>query len=164
MDEELQKIMSDKIINIEHVNANSLRSREKQHHVQNYLLREKPLALLVSETKLNEKFKLALDGYVLFRTDRIINNGGGTGILLRNDITYEELSQPMIIDIEFTALKIKINDALNIVLIAAYVNPSTRLNDTELSKLLSSFGNTNVILAADLNAKHTEGSQRNTLA
>lgn len=153
-------MMSSSIINIEHVNANSLRSKEKQHHLQTYLDQEKPIALLVSETKLNEKFKIALKGYVLIRTDRTTNTGGGTGILLRNDIIFEELNQPTIKSIEFTAVKIKLNDSMKIILIAAYVKPSTTLNGNDLSKLLSSFGNINTIFAADLNAKHTNWNNR----
>lgn len=80
--------MSSSIINIEHVNTNSLRSKEKQHHFQNYRDHEKPFALLVSEKKL--RFKMAPNDYVLIRTDRTTNNGVGTEILLCNDIIFEE--------------------------------------------------------------------------
>lgn len=71
----------------------------------NSLDREKPIILPVSETKLNEKFKLALNGYALIRTVRVTDNGGGTGILLRNNIIFEELNQTSINSIEITALK-----------------------------------------------------------
>lgn len=144
----------DNLFEIHHVNANSLKSRVKQHHMQSYLSKHRPHVKLISETKLNQNYQPNFVNYTFFRNDRCINDGGGTAILVREDLQAEILPTPSDVKIEATIIKVKMNDNEHFVFIAAYI-PSQTLKSDDLDKLLSIYGTNNVILAADLNAKHT---------
>lgn len=81
-------------LNILHLNANSLCSKTKQHSMDDYLKQHTPNIMLIGETKLNERFKTNFEHFVMHRTDRLTNNGGGTAILVRDDLSVETLSPP----------------------------------------------------------------------
>lgn len=141
-------------LNIHHVNANSLRSKTKQHSMNDYIKNHEPHIMLIGETKLNDNFRLNFQNYVLHRTDRMVNNGGGTAILIRDDLSVETLPSPSNIGIECTATKIMLNATNHLTVVAAYI-PDQSLKTDDLNIIMSHFGPTNVILAGDLNAKHT---------
>lgn len=69
----------------------------------------------------------------MHRTDRPANNGGGTAILIRDDLSVETLSPTVDIGIECTATKIKQSRTNHIVVIAAYI-PNQTLKTVDLSK------------------------------
>lgn len=71
------------------LNVNSLVSLSKRSELSIFLNRHNPLALLLSETKLNKKHKIIFNGYNIIRTDRGLGSGGGTAIVLKNNIKYE---------------------------------------------------------------------------
>lgn len=145
---------------LQHVNANSLRSRAKQHNMQSHLSRHKPHVMLVSETHLSQQYQPTFDKYIMNRTDRV-NNGGGTAVLINENIPFEMLQNPSDCDIECTIAKIKINTNKSIVCIAAYI-PDQTLKYEHIDQLMRSYGPNNIILGADLNAKHLSWrNQRN---
>lgn len=147
-------LMDFSILNIHHINANSIRSRTKQHCMADYLKSHKPDIVMISETKLNETFHPKFDDYNLYRNDRTTDGGGGTALLIRDHIKVEMLANPQNSRIECTAIKIPLANDKHISLIAAYM-PNQSLTDDDLTNLLTHFGNHNIVLAGDLNAKHT---------
>lgn len=124
----------------------------KQHHMQNYLVKEKPHIMLISETHLNGKYQPNFIDYTLIRSDRT-KNGGGTAILIRDNISFETLQPPNNCRIETTIIKVKINENRHITFIAAYI-PDQSLKYEDIEQLMGKYGPNNVILGADLNTKH----------
>ena len=97
-------------INIISINVNSLISQDKRIYLANFLETNKPDIVLIGETKLNKTHKLNFDRYNLIRSDRKTNMaGGGTAVLIRNDLKYTEILDNEIIKnkcLEPTILKI----------------------------------------------------------
>lgn len=133
-------------LNIHHLNANSIRSKTKQHFMDDYLKEHKPSALF--------------DNYSLYRNDRTTDNGGGTAILIREDIFTEPLKAPPNCNIECTVVRIKMKNNQSLTLVAAYF-PNQTLGNDDLNNIWNHFGKNNVILAGDLNAKHTSWNNNN---
>lgn len=131
----------------------------KQHHMQSHLLIHKPHVMLISETHLNPNYRIIFNDYIIIRNDRTRDNGGGTAILLKDNLVYEVLQPPTNINIESTIIKLKIEENVHFVLIAAYI-PNQSLRYNELEQLMCQFGTNNVILGADLNAKHITWNNR----
>lgn len=142
------------MLSIHHVNANSIRSKTKQHCMEDYLKIHKPDIMMISETKLSDNVNPKFDNYNIYRNDRSSNSGGGTAILTRDVIKSERLMNPQNCNIESTAIKAFLANNKFIILIAAYM-PNQTLKYDDLKNLMEHFGNNNIVLAGDLNAKHT---------
>ena len=68
------------------INVNSVFSRHKRHFLKLFLHEHKPDILMIAEHKLNARNNLRLDGYVTHIQNRIGCRGGGTAILINNNI------------------------------------------------------------------------------
>lgn len=83
------KIKNLKIIAL---NVNSLIKHTRRANLKDFIGSTNPDLLLLSETKLNPKLRISFDGFNIARNDRPSNRrGGGTAILIKDGIKYEEL-------------------------------------------------------------------------
>lgn len=88
-----------------------------------FLNSHKPHAALLSETLLRTNHRLNLKNYNFIRTDKnSVNNGRGTGILIKNNLQFEQINthelNPQ--SLEATAAVIRTETNLNILLVVAY--------------------------------------------
>lgn len=142
------------------LNVNSLISKKKRHDLELFLNTEEPHIILLNETKIKSKHLLYFRNYNFIRNDRTQNNGGGTGILIKNNISYTVVPRPPTIQsIESTIIKISSNNH-ELLIAAVYFTPNTNFPSihthdlTELIKL-NTHPNSSIIIGGDLNAKHS---------
>ena len=109
----------------------------KRVEVEKNLRSHHPDLLLIVETWLNPRLKLRLDGYTIFRNDRINRQGGGTAILVKAQSTAEEIVMlPKPKSFEATAIQNKFTDGSSMVVAAAY-RSSISLDQREFESFLS---------------------------
>ena len=137
------------------INANSLVSRSKRYYLQELLHQHRPDALLVAETKLAPSHQLSFPGYEIFRQNRFGGRGGGTAVLVRNTLVSDRISLNLGL-IENTAVRVKKADGSYMVLLAMYLRPQDILSLENLEPLDNLALSNEVIVGADLNAKHTQ--------
>ncbi|XP_076660285.1 uncharacterized protein LOC143363606 [Halictus rubicundus] len=150
-------------LKITEINVNSLISNEKRAALTDYLNAHEPDAVLLCETKLNDRHRVSFKNYVMIRNDRPNSKqGGGTAILIKRKIKFKTIQSDTNLNttLETTIIKIKVQQK-NLFLIAAYAPSSNKKEFTsdlntifdklELHKL-----NNYYLLAGDLNAKHTD--------
>ena len=151
-----------KQIRVAAINANSLVANYRRLELLQFLKDYNHDVIFVSETKLNHSHKFTLRDYNIIRNDRLnAIQGGGTAIVIRNDIQYEECFLPSTTPneiLEYSVIKIPFTGGNTLILISVYAkNDNRRLFVDELDKLfinLKLFGNnTYYIIAGDLNAR-----------
>lgn len=137
------------------INANSLVSRCKRYYLQEFLHLHRPDALLVAETKLAPLHKLGFAGYEIFRQNRVGGRGGGTAVFVRNTLVSDRISLNLG-SIENTAVRVKKADGSYMVLLSMYLRPQDTLSLADLEPLDNLALSNEVIVGADLNAKHSQ--------
>lgn len=79
-----------KSLKIIHINVNSIISISRRYDLQEFLRKHNPDIVLLNETKLNPRHNLKFVNYNVVRHDRNgAIRGGGTAILIRNNIKYK---------------------------------------------------------------------------
>jgi hypothetical protein len=131
-------------------NVNSIRSKIKQLDVKYILYKYKPHLLLLSETKLLEGSIVQFPNYSTYRNDRLTDGGGGTAILIRDNIKHDVLNTPLLKSSEATCLNVSFGNSKVLTIISFYC-PKILLKD-DLQKL--SDLNSRVFIGGDFNAKH----------
>lgn len=117
--------------------------------------------LMVQETFLKPSHRNpSIAGYRFIRTDRISGPLGGTGIYYRASLHCVELPVPELESLEVTALQIGMSCHEDIVLVSAYHSGSKQMVLADYRKVLA-LGRS-VLIAGDLNSKHTSWNSRNT--
>jgi hypothetical protein len=111
---------------------------------------------LLNETNLESGRAFRFSNYVCHRTDRQAW-GGGTAILVRRDIDHYTVSVSGLRHLEATALLLVLANS-PVKIEAAYISPTRPLIDSDLNECLS--GGPLVLMAGDLNAKHTDWNSR----
>lgn len=105
-------IISKKLKIIE-INVNSLIQISRRYDLSQFLKVHIPDIVPLNETKLNKKHKLTYERYNLIRRDRPNSNrGGGTAILVKNDIKHKVYTNNIIRSfkyLETTIIKIPMN-------------------------------------------------------
>lgn len=147
------------------VNVNSIITNSKRFSLLQFIEKHKPDIVLLSETKLNPKHKVAFENYKIIRTDRPNSiEGGGTGILVKNNMNYKIIhfsNTPNSNTLETTAIKINCGNNKNLLIISIYAaghNQTSFIN--EITHLFTqnniTHNNTYFILAEDLNPRVRE--------
>lgn len=153
------------IFKIIEINVSSLISLERRQNLNTFINMHQPHAILLVETVLQSSHHISFPNYNFIRTDKNINqNGRGTGILLKNNIKFEQInSQNLNLQsLEITAVRIQTEDNQNILLISAYrrTAPPFNIFDTsDLDTIMALKNNINrckLILGGDLNARHSD--------
>lgn len=146
------------------VNVNSILSNCKRFSLVNFINLHKPNIVLLSETKLNSKYKISFENYKVVRNDRrTAIQGGGTGILVKNDIKYKTLyfnNLPMHNSLETSAIQINCRNNKTPTIISAYAAGHNRISIVhELNNLFEQnnllHNNNYFVIAGDLNARTT---------
>lgn len=82
-------------LNIAAINVNSIIANYRRLELYEFMKTHHHDILLLSETKLNPKYKIQFKEYNIIRTDRPNSRqGGGTAIIIRKDIPYELINYP----------------------------------------------------------------------
>lgn len=142
--------MSRKVLKIITWNVNSVRSKAKQEEVRYLLSERKPDLLLLSETKLNDSNFVQFPRYEIYRNDRLSDGGGGTAILIRENIEHEVVNTPLLKSSEATCVKLALRNSKYLAVNSFYC-PKNLLRD-DLLKLMNL--HSSVFMGGDFNAKH----------
>lgn len=158
----LKKIIRINNLNILSINVNSIVSNVRRYNLLHTLEKHGIDIALVNETKLKNIHKIFLKKYNIIRNDRIIGKGGGTAIIIKKEINFENIilsRQNNTKKLESTIIKIKINNNKNLFILSVYslgdvrTSFTTELQDLFFELKLDSINNY-YLLAGDLNAKH----------
>lgn len=152
------------------INVNSLIQISRRFELQQLIKKHNPDIVFLSETKLNAKHKIHFENYKVIRKDRKnAIQGGGTAILIKNNIKYSNYTNKDINslkNLETCIIRIPMVSNTNLYLISAYY-PSGNNNihfKPDIQKLFESMNlqndNNYYILAGDLNCKHTDWGNR----
>ena len=137
-------------------NVGSLISHPKRISLENFLKKNKPDAVLLSETKLVSRHRLYFDKYTLFRTDKDIAKTG-TAILVKSPLNSQKVSIQGLVTFEVTCVVIALENNENILLISLYNQCSASQSDIKHDlDLLNAFcqNYTHFIIGGDFNARH----------
>lgn len=137
------------------INVNSVVSRHKRHYLQQFVEINKPDILLLAEHKLTERHNFELRGYRSYKQYRSGQAGGGTAVFLRAEIRCERMTMNCQ-NIEGTAVRIKISQGRDIIVMSLYRTPLATLLTTDLDIIDDIIGTNDAIICADLNAKHRQ--------
>lgn len=129
-------------------NANGIRN--KIDDLMQLMISHKIDIALISESRLTPNIKLKAPGYTIHRTDRENSSGGGTLIIIKNNIQHFEIPPVKTKHLETTTIKVKIGNKL-VNLISAYNKPQN-FDIRDYKKILNTGPS---IIAGDFNAKHT---------
>lgn len=157
-------ILKNNQIKIINLNINLLISRNKRTQFVEFIKKENPETILLTETKLKPKYKINFPGYD--RNDRLTDNGGGTAILIKSIIKHEVVNTPPhLYNIETSLLKIQINNHNQYLYVGAcYIAPNRELKHEEIKIILdlirSENSNNLFILGGDFNARHEDWFNR----
>lgn len=119
----------------------------------NFLLLNRSIDIvLVCETFLNPHHKLKLNGYKIYRNDRV-SHGGGVAIAIRYGLKHTLLQNCPAVSIENISLMIYLNNR-EIIFTSAYCGKYTSHFSSDIS-CLTTFFNGEFFIFGDFNAKHT---------
>lgn len=125
--------------------------QNKKLELQKFLEEYNIDVMLLSETFLKPGSRLAIANYKTYRNDRLLQPGGGTAILIKQNIEHHEL--PPQENLTFECNGITVNTKKQPISIwSAYCSPNETLDPNQISALFRSTKAT--ILAGDLNAKN----------
>lgn len=164
-----------KTLKIISINVNSIISNSKRDELTTKIKQHNPDIVLISETTLNKKHKFTLKDYDIIRTDRPnATQGGGTAILIKNNIKYQIITHPSSSNnkfLEYTIINLPnlYNNNKKFYIISFYAFPNNKKSFIdELNDLCNNLKLHNqdhaYILAGDINAKRVDwgDSQDNT--
>lgn len=144
------------------INVNSLVTIQKRFDVLDLARATNSDIMLISETKFNAKHQFNPADYNLIRTDRpAAMAGGGTAILIKNNINYEHIRHPSSLSnklIEYSIVKLHLNNSsLYIISLYATNDGSSATFINELVELLdgikANLPSTYYVIAGDPNIK-----------
>lgn len=143
------------------LNVNSLITHHRRHDLQEFISRHNPDVIMLNETRLNKNHRIEYRGYELIRDDRLSGQGGGTGILIRNNISFHRINTRGLELRTFEATAIKVRTTGTPIILIAVYSPRLRggLDTNELRSIFDWKDNLEdswIILGGDLNAKHQD--------
>lgn len=160
-----------KKLNIIEINVNSLIKLNRRYDLCSFLNKYNPDLVLLNETKLNVRHKITFEDYNLIRNDRVnAKRGGGTAILIKNGIKYNNYTNKTINSFKFLEvciIKLPLPSNKTLYVISAYY-PSGNNCSHFKNEFLQLFESLNLqnpnflyILAGDLNCKHSDWGNTN---
>lgn len=119
------KMIKFNYLNITAINVNSIQSSVRRFNLKDTIDKIKPDTVLLSETKLSTRHRLAFKNYAMIRNDRTGNKGeGGTAIILKDNIKFQNVNLKSVNSMKTIATtinKIQIQNSHNLFIISAYV-------------------------------------------
>lgn len=116
---------------------------------------------LLNETHLKPSKRFTIPNYITHRIDRRGRKGGGTAVVIKKCLPHQALPEMKATEtttLESTGIQITLRNKIN--LYAAYMPPGRDFQGEELEVLLDE--DTPLIIAGDLNAKHTVWNSKTT--
>ena len=104
------------------------------------------------ETKLIPKNRFSISGFKVYRLDRN-RFGGGVLLLVNYNLRHDSFPLPPTSRLEATIVCLQLRSGNTLVVVSAYLPPSSTLLPSDLDSIFSS--QDAVLLAGDLNCKHT---------
>jgi exonuclease III len=117
-------------LKIAHLNISSIAQTTKQLILNDYIIKENIQILSINETYLKQKHKFDLEGYCIYRYDRVDKRKGGAALVIAKSIQHENIQIENDPKSEIVAVKIQINN-IEITIVSYYVPPNEKIN-TEL--------------------------------
>lgn len=152
------------LIKIIALNINSIIGKEKKLLLADFLQRQNPDIVLLTETKTNIKHKIYITNYQVIRNDRVNIGGGGTAILVKPTLKYDVVNiPPNLQKIECTIIRIHLTNNKFLNICAMYNSPENRaikgqINIEEFETILRTMNysknNNYYVIGGDFNAKH----------
>lgn len=139
-------------------NANSL--VHKKHKVELFLAERNLDILLASETFLRPGHRFRIPNHNVYRRDRENGPGGGTGVIIKNNILHHELTEPDLDQAEANGIKITLANNTDLNIFSFYSPGARRLMEVDLDTITST--EKPCIVAGDFNAKHLSWNSRFT--
>lgn len=101
------------------------------------IVKEKIDIVLICETFLKSHHKFKLNGYQIYRNDRVIH-GGGVAIAVRYDLCHDSLQNRRTVFIENISVNVYLNGK-NVIFTSAYCGKYSRHFTSDIQCLTSSF-------------------------
>lgn len=150
----LTKNDTSQILKIIQININSLVSKLKRHELAEFIRKNKPHILMLSETHLKTQHNVILEGYKIFRVDRNQTKCGGVAIAIVDWIECEFVEHnPPKCSLECCTIKIKMNNNKNLYICAIYRKPTTKIEKDDISSIFNIEKNAEYVVGGDFNAK-----------
>ena len=148
--------MSVRKLKIIALNVNSIVTSNRRVKLQYFIQSHELDIMILNETKLNVKHKVRFPSYCTYRNDRLTDGGGGTAILVKNNIKHEILNTPSIRSAEASIVKLPLKGSS--VSIVSFYNPKKLLNE-DMNTILKM--DSNIFVGGDFNAKHVSWHNSN---
>lgn len=130
-------------------NSNGIRNKTSE---LTYIMRKHNIQIvLLTETRLNPNINFHIPQYKIYRNDRDGASGGGTAILIHEDIVQNSTLTPQLNTIEATTASITVKNT-KIIVAAIYKRPQNTLDTNDLETVMNL--NRQVIIGGDMNAHH----------
>lgn len=133
--------------------------KRKKIELEHFLSQHNVDILLANETHLRGGEHFKLRNMVSYRTDRQLQQGGGTAVFLRNSFIHHQEEIPNLTDMEATAITVSTSMG-QITFVATYLRPGNNLTRADLEAVLNLSDVT--LVGGDLNAKHPLWHSRQT--
>lgn len=125
----------------------------KKTELQVFMQEQDIDVMLLNETHLKPSENLIIPNYTVHRTDRKINQEGGTAAVVKQSLLHNQLPQPDQERIETTGIQIQTAQGpINVY--STYIPPGHNFPEDEMNKITN--GNSPTIIAGDLNSKHPQ--------
>lgn len=131
-------------------NANSVKS--KVHELVHFIQNHKYDIVGICETKVDDKYKINIPGYSVYRNDRN-SRGGGVAIAVKDNIQHVEVILEENSSIESVGILIKNRDT-DLFVVESYIPPAVVLKNQDLDKLFNKYPKT--IVMGDFNCRRPE--------
>ena len=143
------------MINVCHININSIKK-----HKDELLARFSSYDIIsVNETNLGRERPFSLQGYNIFRNDRVGRSGGGVLLAVKQHIKCQEILNKTTQKNEIIAVQIETKSLKSILISSIYVPPTAKIDINLFNELYNI--NNNCIIVGDLNATlHNMGSAK----
>lgn len=125
----------------------------KRHYLNIFIKNNKPDVLLLAEHKLSAKHNFYINGYKIFRCDRVEGMGGGTAVLVKEKHKCERFYLNCG-NIEACAARIWKSDGTPITFVSLYQRPGESFQVNDLNAIVDLGNTSEIVVGADLNAKH----------
>lgn len=144
--------MNNESIKIAHFNIRSLISSDKRAIVSNFLTHIKPTFCCINETHLNGNNKINFANYNIERNDRVNRGGGGTMILIEQNVKYERLNLTKSKTFEMVGIKFLLDN--NAIHLFSIYNPDDSNFGHKIFESINKKYDTNQIWCGDFNCHH----------
>ena len=139
-------------LTILHSNIQSIISNQKRIELDNIIRNHKPDIISLNETFLKPTHSLEIEGFKIFRHDRLLRKGGGSALCVSSKLTGNiiEIDKNILIDEYVVGFLFKTISS-EIAIFSIYSPPSNMTINHKLFEFINSFKK--IIITGDLNAK-----------